>query len=160
MIQYAIVKPSPATDTLAAQLAARGATPGPIEHADIVLAAVESVEDAGRVLASLGDAATAALLLGPLPQVRVTEEPAPGNVEGILETHRPFGILRSSPNAAWNAMAAGFTGPKALGESTGAGVMKAFTTPSYGAWLRCDAADAGDFILRLIRARADGANAP
>ena len=108
MIQYAIVKPSAATETLAAQLVARGAAPGPVERADIVLAAVESVDDADPVFTSLGEAARSALLLGPLPQVRITEEPAPGNVEGVLETHRPLGILRSNPSAPWNAMAASF----------------------------------------------------
>lgn len=151
MIHYAIVKPSVATAALEAQLSAHGAVAVPVDQAELLVAAVESIDDTKQLLASLGEAARSTLLLGSLPQVKITIDPAPDNLEGVLETYLPLGILRSDPATPWNPMAAGFTGSKALAAAVGAGTMKAFSTSTYGAWIRCDAMDSGDFVIRIAR---------
>jgi len=153
MISYAIASDSSRTVALARLLDARGARVAEsVESADVVLASAASLDEADTVLASLGEAARKTIVLGDFSPIHVTNFPEPGNFEGLLEACRPLGVLRTDPADAWQPMATGFIGTKALASALDAGFIKAFSTPTYGAWLHCAGEDAADFVLRVVRA--------
>jgi hypothetical protein len=142
-----------AVTQLTHQLRAHGATETRgSEQPDLWIIGANTVAEAAHLLEQVPECdRDKALIVGLPGTLDVRELPRSGTLAGLVERHRPLGILAVSE--AWNPDLAGFIGPKGLAEMMGAGFLKQHASSHYASWLRCDGTDAGDFVLKLVRAR-------
>jgi hypothetical protein len=138
-------------------LAGQGATESlEPDQPDVRILGASTVDEAVQVLEQVPATDRANALIVGLPgTLDIREPPRVGTLAGLLEHYRPLGILAVCE--AWNPDLAGFIGPKALADIMDAGFLKQHSSSHYATWLRCIGTDAGDFVLRLLRASQTGA---
>ena len=130
-------------------LARRGGVETSSDDPELWLVGEDSVAGATAALERLDERSRSkAVLIGIEGTLDVRRRVVEGTLGSLLERYRPLGVLTVTD--PWDPWQTHFIGPKALAERLDAGFAQQFSSTSYGTWLRCDAEDAGEFVMRVL----------
>jgi hypothetical protein len=149
---------TPALTSLVQQVIASGATVSD-RSAEVILVGATNLADASRQADKLtAEERHRTVFVGIDDALDARKRPAPDNLAGFVESNRPLAVM-SSAIVNWRPERAGFIGLKELAERVGSPIFQLETSPHYGAYMRCDADDAGQFLARYVRIAREGPSA-